>query len=86
MTSAPVRPMAKSKPAPEYCTYAPARLDDEVLPLVEAAAALSKPRKTIGEWLSDVANEAASRQLERKPIARRPAPPKPHGKGRPAAG
>ena len=75
-------PRMSKKPEPAFCTYASVKLDDEVLPLVRAAAALSGD-VTVQEFLSDVANEAASRVLKREPLKRRPVPPKPKGKGRP---
>ena len=63
------------------CTYRNIRIDDEVLPLAIAAAALA--RITVQDFISDVVNIAASRELDRKPITRRPSPPKPRGPGRP---
>jgi uncharacterized protein (DUF1778 family) len=77
MTATMERPMAKA-----VCTYVNTRIDDEVLPLARAAAALSGD-VTVQEFISDAVNQVASRILARKPIARRPAPPKPHGKGAP---
>lgn len=79
---APVATKHMPKKSTDVCTYASIRIDDEVLPIVRAAAALSGDI-TIQEFLSDIANEAASRVVKREPIKRRPAPPKPHGKGRP---
>jgi hypothetical protein len=76
------KPTPSDPPPGGFCTYASVKLDDEVLPFVRAAAALSGD-VTTQEWLSDVALTAAAKLLNRKPIKRRPAPPKPHGKGRP---
>lgn len=80
-----VAPKMAKKSEPEFCTYASVKLDDAVLPLVRAAAALSGD-VTVQEFLSDAAAFAASRVLGREPIKRRAAPPKPKGKGRPKAG
>lgn len=74
-------PMPKKPTDPGFCTYASVKVDDEVLPLIRAAAALSGDRST-QEFISDVCNEAASRILRREAIKRRPPPPRPRGKGR----
>lgn len=58
----------------EFCTYANCKVDSQVLRLVKAAASLAD--QTIQDWLSDVANREASKQLNRKPIIRRTSPPK----------
>lgn len=71
-----------SKKPDALCTYATIRIDDQVLPLARAAAALSNDM-TVQDFVSDAVNEAASRILNRPAIRRRPTPPKPHGKGRP---
>ena len=63
--------MAKKR---ESCTYSTTKLDSEVLPLARAAASLNGKR--IQEWLSDLANEAAARTLNRDPIVRREPPPR----------
>lgn len=76
--SATVAPMAKT-PAAEYCTYANIRIDDAVLPWARAAASLSG--KSVQDFLSDVALAEAAKILNRKPLVRRPTPPKPHGPG-----
>jgi hypothetical protein len=81
VTTLAAPPMPKSDPTP-YCTYANIRIDDQVLPLARAAAALSGD-VTIQEFISDAVNAAAAKVLNRKPIQRRTPPPKPHGKGRP---
>ena len=75
--------MAKSKPQPENrtCEYASVKIDDQILPLARAAAALSGDIST-QEFISDAVNEVASRILGRQPINRRPPAEKPHGKGR----
>lgn len=73
-------PMSEKKS--DVCSYASIRIDDQVLPLARAAAALTGD-VTVQEFISDAVNVAASRVLKRNPIKRRPAPPKPHGKGRP---
>lgn len=54
------------------CTYVSVKLDDQVLPLVKAAAALA--HQTVQDWLSDLANAAASEQVGRNPITRREPP------------
>lgn len=54
----------------KYVSYATIKIDDEVLPAVKAAAALSG--QTVQEWLSDLANETAAKFLNRKPVKRRP--------------
>lgn len=56
--------------AEEFCTYSVVKLDSEVLRLVKAASALEG--KHTQDWLSDVANAAASARLNHKPIKRRP--------------
>lgn len=66
-------PMAKSKPT-DHCTYVGTKIDDQVLPLARAAAALSG--KDAQDFISDVLNEAASKILNRPPIKRRPPKPK----------
>lgn len=77
MLPMPRKPKATEQPV--YCTYRATKIDDDVLPLVIAAAALA--RMTAQDYLSDVANEAASKALGRPPVERRTPPP--HGKGRP---
>lgn len=69
-------PMAK-KPKAGYCVYTSTRIDDDILPLARAAAALSGDITT-QEFISDAVNEVASRILNRPPIKRKP--PAPHGK------
>lgn len=67
-----------------YCTYQTTKIDDRVMPLAIAAAALGESGPiTTQEFISNAVNEVASRLLGRKPIVRRKPPPKPHGKGRP---
>lgn len=66
-------PMTK-KSETQFCTYASVKIDDEINPLVRAAAALVG--KSTQEFLSDVANEAAARVLKRDPIKRRPPEPR----------
>lgn len=80
MTATLERPMADV-----VCTYVNTRIDDEVLPLARAAAALSGD-VTVQEFISEAVNQAAARVLNRKPVKRRPPPPKPHGKGAPKGG
>ena len=65
--------MPKSKPE-ESCTYVGTKIDDEVLPLARAAAALTEVDAQ--DFISDVVNEAASKVLNRAPIKRRPPKPK----------
>ena len=66
----------------ERCTYITIRIDDQILPLAKAAAALSG-NVTVQDFISDAVNEVASRVIRRQPIARRPPPPKPKSPGRP---
>lgn len=68
--------MAKQPKADEPeqpCTYASVKIDDEVLPLARAAAALSGNVAT-QEFISDAVNKAAAEVLGRKPIKRRSPP------------
>ncbi len=65
-------PMAEKS---EYCKYITVKLDSEVQPLVKAAAVLDGT--TLQEWLSNLANDGASKALGRKPIKRKPPQPKP---------
>lgn len=76
-------PMPKKPKPGEHASYASVKIDDEVLPLAIAAAALSSPPVTVQELVSDAVNKYASRLLDRDPVNRRPPPPKPHGRGRP---
>ncbi len=66
--------MAK-KTETDFCTYASVKLDDKVLPIVRAAAALSGDM-SIQEYMSDVLNEHASEILGREPLKRRPPKPR----------
>jgi hypothetical protein len=63
-----------SKESIEYCRYSVVKIDSEVLPLVRAAASLE--HKTLQEWLSDLANDAAARRTHEKPIKRKPPKPR----------
>jgi hypothetical protein len=63
-------PMPKSESA-NYCTYASTKIDDEVLPLAQAAALLTG-RRTVQELISDAVNEFVAKALGRKPVRRRP--------------
>jgi len=63
----------------DHCTYTGTKIDDAVLPLAKAAAALSGD-VTVQEFISNVVNEAAAKVLARKPIKRRPPPDKPKGR------
>lgn len=58
----------------KYCSYSTAKVDSEVLNAAKAAALLSG--KSFQEWLSDVANDAAAKELNRKPIKRKPPKPR----------
>ena len=80
MAPSMMKPMAKTRT--DVCTYTTVKIDDEVLPLARAAAALSGDI-TVQEYISTVINGAASGFPKRDPIKRRPAPPKPHGNVRP---
>lgn len=53
-----------------FCTYTSVKIDDEVLRRVKAAAGLDG--KSVQDWLSDVANVAASKSLGKKALTRRP--------------
>jgi len=66
----------------EFCSYTGTKIDDQVLPWARAAAAWSGD-VTVQEFISDAVLKAAAAALGKKPFKRRPAPPKPHGKGRP---
>jgi hypothetical protein len=68
-------PMTEPK-KPEYCRYAAAKVDAELVNLAHAAARLEG--KTFQEWLSDLVNESAAKALGRRPIKRKP--PKPRSK------
>lgn len=58
----------------EFCNYTTTKVDDEVLPLVKAAAALTGLK--VQEFVSNVLNDAASKAIGRKPIKRKPPRPK----------
>lgn len=66
--------MSEKPDSVEFCTYSSVKLDSEVLPAVKAAAALD--RLSVQEWLSDLANAAAAKRLGKKPVKRRPPPPR----------
>lgn len=72
--------MAKLPKRTEHCTYRQIKVDDELVDLVAAAARLSG--QTMQEWASDLLNTASAAALNRPPVARRPPPNPPHGKGR----
>ena len=55
--------------ADDICTYVSVKIDDQILPLAKAAAALDG--QSVQDWLSDLANAAASKRLRQKPIERR---------------
>lgn len=67
------------KPPVEWCRYSACKLDSQVLPVAKAAAALRE--QDVQEWLSDIANRESAKELNRKPIKRRPV----RGRGRPPA-
>jgi hypothetical protein len=67
-------PMSDKKKPVEFCTYISTKIDDQVLPLVGAAASLEG--MSVQDYLSDIANEAASRRLGYKPVKRRPTAPR----------
>lgn len=54
-----------------FCTYVSVKIDQDVLRLAKAASSLDG--KTVQDWLSDLANSAASERLKAKPIKRKPA-------------
>lgn len=60
---------------PQYCKYATVKVDEELLFLLKAAAALDK--KSTQEWLSDLVNEAAAKRTGEKPVKRKPPKPRP---------
>jgi uncharacterized protein (DUF1778 family) len=66
--------MSEPESTEEFCTYVSVKIDDQVLPLVKAAAALAG--ESVQDWLSDLANAAASKAVSRKPLRRRPKPKK----------
>lgn len=72
--------MAKTKPD-GHCEYVGTKIDDHVLPLARAAAALTG--LDTQDFISNAVNEAASKVLGRAPIKRRA--PKPKEKRRPSA-
>ena len=71
MILAPARRMDRT----EYVSYSPCKIDSQVLPLAKAAAALKSIH--VQEWLSNIVNEAAAKELGMKPIKRRAVRPKP---------
>lgn len=60
----------------EFCTYVSIKIDDKVLPIVKAAAALDN--QPVQEWISDQLNQLAASRANQKPVKRRqPKPRKP---------
>jgi hypothetical protein len=57
-----------------YCTYSSVKVDAALVWRAKAAAA--KARKTIQEWLSDLVNAEAARELGEKPVRRLPPRPR----------
>jgi hypothetical protein len=72
----PMSERADSAGQTEYCTYVPCKIDPEVLRFAKGAAAVEG--KDVQDWLSDIANVAAAKILNRKPIKRRPNRPRGH--------
>lgn len=70
----PVALMPESSKKSEYCIYTSLKIDVDVLNVVRAAASLDGG-KLMQEWASDVLNQAASKAIGRKPLARKPPPP-----------
>jgi len=70
--------MAKEPKPVEYARYSVVKLDSEVLPRVRAAANLKST--SVQEWLSDLANLFAAKELRLEPLPRKK--PKPRS-GRP---
>lgn len=70
--NAVANPMSE-KPV-EFCRYSTTKIDSAVIGPAKAAALLDG--KTFQEWLSDLANEESARQLKRKPVHRKPPPPR----------
>lgn len=62
--------MNEKEQAQELCTYTSVKVDDQVLPLAKAAAALAGQK--VQDWISDFLNEAAAKALGKKSIKRRP--------------
>jgi uncharacterized protein (DUF1778 family) len=62
-------PMADTADPGPPCTYVSMKVDDQVLPLVKAAAALAG--QSVQDYASDILNQAASQALGRKPVKRR---------------
>ena len=65
----------KPQRSAEFCRYVTVKIDVEVLH--EARHAALDAHQTIQEWLSDAANAAMSRATGRKPVKRKPPPPRP---------
>lgn len=66
----------------EHCVYVNTKIDADVMRTVIAAASLTGAY-SIQEYISTKMNQVAAADLGRKPITRKPPPPKPRGKGRP---
>ena len=83
--------MPKPEKKPEYAVYRALKVDEDIIPLVRKAVSdfnyarqrEGLPTVTLQEWVSDTLNRAASSLTGEPPVNRRPAPPKPKGKGRP---
>lgn len=60
--------------AEEGCPYSVVKIDSDILPLAKAVALLEN--KPLPEWLSDIVNDAAAKELNRKPIKRKPPKPR----------
>ena len=58
----------------DVCSYVSMKVDDAILPLAKAAAALEG--QSVQDFASDVLNSAAAKILGRKPVKRRPPPPR----------
>ncbi len=76
----------KKRPDPRYAAYQSTKIDRDVYKLAKLAAAkigLEQDRYTIQEFISDAINREAARIAGVPPVARKPAPPRRPGSGRP---
>lgn len=66
---APVAAAMTKEKSEELSTYISVKIDDQVYPIVKAAASLAGLQ--VQDYLSDIANDIASRAIGRQPIKRR---------------
>ncbi len=67
--------MSEKKRPPEHAIYVGTKIDVKVMRRAKAAAALKG--QSVQEWLSDLANVAASEAIKEPPLKRDPPPPHP---------